>query len=247
VYENEFSQLLKLLLNTGLLLECRRLKEAREEIAAGIDFAQKTKSGLGMIHFLGCQAQLHLLLDDPAAAESALDQADAIRRDLQPVPWQLSAFRRSRAELGLYRLQEALAGGGEGESLKQKVQAYQYCRALVRQGRKVAQYRTDGYRLIGLFFWLTKRPRRALHWWRKAIREGERLRAPIQLARTYFEIGRCLIKSEIGRPALDSMTAREYLDNAGRLFDEFKLTWDQERLRGLDHNSVDDLTADRCS
>ncbi len=244
IYENDFSQLLKLLLNTGLFLECRRLQEARKEIAAGIDFAQKTKSGLGMIHFLGCLAKLHLLRADRTAAEEALDQAEAIRRELQPVPWQLSMFLRSRAELGLYGLQEALAGVDEGEPLKWKVRAYQYCRALVRQTRKVAQYRTDAYRLMGLFLWLTQRPRRARRWWCKAIREGERLGARIQLSRTYFEVGRRLAEGGVQDTTLLGLEAETYLDKAERLFNELNLEWDQERLQTLRRHAPAERSAD---
>jgi len=231
IYENDFSLLLKLLLNTGLLLESRRLQEGREEIAAGIDFAQKNKSGLGMIHFLGCEAQRQLLLGDRAAAEEALEQADAIRRELQPVPWQLSAFLRSRAQLGLYGVQEALSGAGD--PLKWKMRAYRYCRAFVRQARRVAQYRTDAYRLMGRFFWLTKRPRRARRWWRKAIREGERLGARIQLSRTYFEVGRHLGENGVQDITLLGLEAETYLDNAERGFKELHLGWDLDRLQTL--------------
>jgi len=230
IYENDFSQLLKLLLNTGLLLESRRLQEAREEIAAGIEFAKKTKSGLGMLHFLGCRAHLHLLLADRATAEEDLEKAAAVRRELQPVPWQLSAFLRSRAELGLIGLEEALAVGPGKEVLKRKLQAYQRCRALVHQARKVAQYRTDALRLMGLYYWLVKRAGRARRWWRKAIREGEDLGARIQLARTYFEVGRRLLDGGTHDDPPLRHEAETYLDKAGRMFDALGLEWDREQL-----------------
>ncbi len=232
IYENDFSQLLKLLLNTGLLLECRHLQAAREEIAAGIEFAQKTKSGLGMIHFLGCRAQLHLLLADPGAAEKDLENADVIRRELQPVPWQLAAFLRGRAEHGIYRLQETLADG-DGDRLKTKRHARHCCQAMVRQARKCAQYRTDAYRLMGLYFWLAKYPRRARRWWRKAIREGERLGARIQLARTHFEFGCRLLKDGAPGSTPFRLEAENYLDKAGQIFKELNLEWDQQRLHAL--------------
>ena len=233
IYENDFALLLKLLLNSGLLLECRCLQEAQKEITAGVAFSQKSKSGLGMIHFLGCQAQLDLLQATPAAAEEALGHADVIRRGLQPVPWQLAAFLRSRAELGLYRLQESLAGSSEREVRKRKREACHFCRALLRQARLVAQYRTDACRLMGRYCWLTKRPRRARQWWRKAIREGERLGARIQLARSYFEAGEHL--GEDGAhdtPPLRSEVL-SYLNNADRIFNALNLEWDWKRLQAV--------------
>ncbi len=230
VYENDFSQLLKLLLNTGLLLECRRIQEAQEEIAAGIDFAKKTKSGLGLIHFFGCQAQLDLLVADSAAAEEALKKAETIRRELKPVPWQMSVFLRSQAEFALYRLQEALSGGLEKEMRTLRKGALKSCRAFMSQSRKVAQYRTDACRLMGSYHWLTRRPQRAFRWWRKAIHEGENLGARIQLSRVYFEIGRSLLESGAAGTMLDGIAAPAYLEKAGEIFNELNLKWDRERL-----------------
>lgn len=238
VYENDFSRLLKLLLNTGLLLECRRLKEVRKEIEEGVEFAKKTQSGLGLIHFWGCQAQVHLLMGDRLAAEKALQRADTLRRELQPVPWQLSVFLRSQGEFGLGRLQEALSGGRDREVRHLRKDAYKACRSFEKQTRKVAQYRTDALRLMGRYFWLTHHRKRALRWWRKALREGERLGARIQLARTYCEIGERLLESENGLTTLDGMEARTYLDNAGRIFDELNLAWDQDHL--LTIRQIDD-------
>lgn len=233
VYENDFSRLLKMLLNTGLLLECRRLPEAQEEVAAGIDFATKTQSGLGLIHFLGCRAHLDLLRADSAAAEEALEKADTIRGDLQPVPWQLSVFQRSRAELGLCLLQEALAGGPGKDIPVQKMRAYKFCRLFLRQSRKCAQYRTDAYRSMGLYYGLSKRPKRALGWRRKAIQEGERLGARIQLARTHFEVGRRLFEADARTTALDSLEAETYIEKAAGIFRELNLEGDLGQLETL--------------
>ena len=244
VYENDLSRLLKLLLNTGLLLECRRLQEGRKEIEEGVEFAKKTQSGLGLIHFWGCQAQIHLLMGDRLVAEKALQRADTLRRELQPVPWQLSVFLRSQGEFGLCLLQEALSGGRDREVRHLRKGAYKACRSFEKQTRKVAQYRTDALRLMGRYFWLTHHRKRALRWWRKAIREGERLRARIQLARTYCEIGEHLLESETGLTTLDGLEARTYLDKAGRIFDELNLAWDQEHLRAIRQNAAAGLPVD---
>jgi hypothetical protein len=135
--------------------------------------------------------------------------------------------------LGLYRLQEATAGGHESQVRKLRMGAFQSCRALVRQSRKVAQYRTDAYRLMGRYYWLAKSPKRALRWWRKAIHGGNRLEARIQLARTYVEVGRRLLESDTRCTMLDGLEAQTYLEKAVRIFDELNLEWDLERLRSI--------------
>ncbi len=231
VYENDFSRLLKLLLNTGLLLECRRLDEAWAETAAAIEFAKKTQSGLGLIHFYGCRAHLHLAAGDSDAAEAVLQRADAIRQELQPVPWQVSVYLRSRAELDLYRLQEAVSQG-RGAALRQRrKQAHGSCRALIRQTRKVAQFRTDACRLMGLYHWLADHPQRALRWWRKALHRGPGAR--IQIARTHFEIGRHLMEARSPASTLGGLDAPSHLATARKEFEELHLIWDLKQLRGV--------------
>lgn len=233
VYENDFSQLLKLLLNTGLLVECRRLQAARDEIAEGIDFAKKIQSGLGLIHFWGCQAQVSLLLEEGAAAKEALDNADALWRELKPVPWQVSAFFRSRAEFDLYCLQNAIAQENPVETARCRKRARLSCRALERQTREVAQYRTDACRLMGRCFWLHRNTRRAFQWWRKGIRTGEHLGAQIQLARVYGEIGKTLADARCPVTTVNGMGSQTYLEKANGLFEDMQLAWDLKRLGAI--------------
>jgi class 3 adenylate cyclase/tetratricopeptide (TPR) repeat protein len=233
VYENDFSLLFKHLLNVALLMESRRLPEGLAEIRAGIEIGKKSKSGLSLIHFYGCQAQIYLLMDNDVAAKKALDTADRIRSEEETVPWVVSVFCRSQAELWLYRFKDAIIHGRKLDVPKLRRRALKSCRALLRQTRKVAQHRTEACRLMGVYYWLNGKAPSALKWWRKSIRTGERLGARIQLSRSYFEVGQRL--QERGSPdsMLDGITAQAYIDKAEALFKEMNLDWDLERLHCL--------------
>lgn len=233
VYENDISLLFKQLLNAALLMECRRLPEALEEISEGIEIAKKSQSAMSLVHFYGCQAQIYLLMDHAVTAGKALEKADAIRSEQETVPWMVSVFCRSQAELGLYRLKNAIAHGRKADVPRFRRRALKSCRTLLRQTRKVAQHRTEAYRLMGICTWLTGKPSSALKWWRKSIRVGERLGARLQLSRTYFEVGQRL--QEPGSPftMLDDIAAQTYLEKAGELFREMNLEWDLERLNRI--------------
>jgi class 3 adenylate cyclase/tetratricopeptide (TPR) repeat protein len=233
VYENDFSLLFKHLLNVALLMECRRLPEALAEIRAGIEIGKKSKSGLSLVHFYGCWAQIHLLMDDAVSAAKALETADTIRSEQETVPWMVSVFCRSRAELGLYRLKDAIAHGRKADVLTVRHRALKSCRALLRQTRKVAQHRTEAHRLMGVYYWLNEKPSSALKWWRRSIRVGERLGARIQLSRTYFEVGQRLREPGSPYSSLDDVAAQTYLGKAGDLFREMNLEWDLERLNRI--------------
>jgi len=234
VYENEFSQLLKLLLNTGLLVECRRLQEALDETVTGIEFAKHNNFSLALIHFLGCKARIHIFRDEIENAEVAIEEADKIRQEFDTIPWQLSYFLIGRAALSIYRLQKETRNGTQRGQYKSQVKALIYCRALLKQTRKVAQHRTEAYRLMGRYFWLTQKPKRAFSWWEKSIRTGEKLGARIQLSRTYLEVGQRLMEPETHFSALAGRDAKAYLDKARRLFEEMNFELDLERLNRIE-------------
>ena len=233
VYENDSSLLFKYLLNAALLMERRHFAEAISEITAGVAVGKKNKSGLSLLHFYSCLAQIRLLMGHIVEAENAILNADAVCSDQETVPWMLSVYFRSQTTLSLYRLKEAIANAAEKEIRKCRVKAHNACRALLQQTKKVAQHRTEAYRLMGEYRWLTGRRKAALKWWRKSIRNGAELGARIQLSRTYFEIGRRLREPGSPSATLDGLAAQTYIDKAETLFTEMNLEWDLARLRGL--------------
>ena len=101
---------------------------------------------------------------------------------------------------------------------------------LLKQSKKVAQYRTESYKLMGVYYWLTGKQNKALKWWDRSVKEGERLGARLQLARTYFEVGQCLNEAESKHKMLNGIEAQEYLDRAELLFEEMKLNWASDGL-----------------
>jgi hypothetical protein len=233
VYENDSTLLFKQLLNTCLLMESRHFSEALDEIDRGVALAKKTNSGLSLIHLYGCRAQIHLLLEDRKAAAADLEKADVIRRSQEIVPWMVSVFCRSQAALALNRLQAAITDGHDADVSKLRRQAYKYCRALLRQTRKVAQHRTEALCMMGDYCWLIRKRRPALKWWQKSIRVGEHMGARIALSRTYAAVGLRLAEAESPHTTLGGIPSSAYLEKAGSLFEKMNLEWDLKRLRGM--------------
>ncbi|MDJ0876326.1 MAG: hypothetical protein QNJ02_13735, partial [Desulfobacterales bacterium] len=229
-YGNEATQLLSYLLSTGMLLDTGQLPEAMDRIDKGIDFAQQTNAGLALIHLLSCKAMAHILMHDREAAEQHVEQAALIRRDLVAVPWQLAMFLKTRTALDLYRLREETRNGMKTGAPKYHEKALRSCRAFVRQTRKVAQHRTEALRMMGDYFWLNQNAKQALKWWRKSIREGQRLGARLELARTYFEVGRRLLDDRSPYASLDGTEAPAYLKKARTAFESMGLERDLDKL-----------------
>jgi len=89
---------------------------------------------------------------------------------------------------------------------------------------------------MGVYYWLTKKQKKALKWWDQSIKEGERLGARLALSRTYFEVGKRLLAARSKSSALNGIKAEAYLEKAGVLFEEMDLQWDLAELKRVAGN-----------
>jgi hypothetical protein len=173
-----------------------------------------------------CQAWIHILTGDIEDAEKSLNRANKIRQEVDsPVPFQLSNFCRSQLEYDLYRLSQAIRDGNKSESSKYRKQAGKSGKMLLKVAKKAAQHRTESYKLRGVYYWLNNNQGKALTWWRKAIEEGERLGARLELSMAYFEVGKRLAGAESRYKMLDGIKAEGYLERANVLFADMGLRW----------------------
>jgi tetratricopeptide (TPR) repeat protein len=231
LYANDFSAMLKQLLNSSLLMECRKLHEALGEIEEGIAFGRETHQGLALIHMLSCKARIVLLMGDIEEARKAIEHANQIRHEVSSaVPWQLCNFYRSRFEYDLYRLEESTRRGNKAEASEYRKKAVKSGHAMAKNAQKVAQHRTEAYKLRGVYFWIVNKHKKAMEWWNRAINEGASLGARIELSRTYFEMGKRLLGVTTGDKTLDKVNAQEYLVKARQLFAEMGLDSDLDNL-----------------
>ena len=83
---------------------------------------------------------------------------------------------------------------------------------------------------MGVYYWITKRQKKALKWWSRSIKEGEHLGARLDLSRTYFEVGKRLLEEDSKHKVLNGIKAEEYLEKARVLFEEMGLQWDLDEL-----------------
>jgi tetratricopeptide (TPR) repeat protein len=233
LYENDLSILLKCFLNTNLLMESRKLHDALIEVEEGIDFAQKKNLDISLIDMFSCKAWIHILMREIAEAEKSLEQANKIRSEVDAVPTMLSNFYRSQFEYFIDQIKESLRTGNKSGLSNYRKTALKYGRLLVKISRKAALHRTESYKLMGVYFWLIKKQKRALKWWNKATNEGERLEAHLELSRVYFEIGKRLLEDKSNYKKLNGIKAERYLEKAKVLFDEMDLQWDLDELRRI--------------
>jgi tetratricopeptide (TPR) repeat protein len=233
VYDNEFARILKYELNTNLLMEHRALNEALSEVKRAIDFAQKAGLGIFLFDLFSYEVWIHILMRNIEKAEKSLQRANEIRPKENAVPVELSSLFRSQLEYDLYRLKEATSTSNQFGSAELRNKASKSSKMLLKVSRKAAQHRTESYKLRGVYYWLTNRQKMALKWWHKAVEEGERLGASLELSRAYFEIGKRLLEPKSEHRTLDGISADEYLQRAKVLFEEMNLQWDLDELSRL--------------
>jgi class 3 adenylate cyclase/tetratricopeptide (TPR) repeat protein len=239
IYENDLSIMLKYLLNTSLLTERRKLHSALIESEKGIDFVQKMGQGQPLIHLFAYNARIHILMGNIEEAQKSLEHANEITGEVSTVPWQRSSFFRGQLEYDLYLLKESMRNGDRKKSFEYRKKAIKSCKMMLKQSKKVAEHRTESYRLMGIYYWVIKSQKRALKWWNKAITEGERLGARLELSRTYFEVGKRLLEPESKHKELNGIKAEKYLDKARILFEEMDLQWDLDELNRLASPTLD--------
>lgn len=230
VYENELATLLRYLLKTSLLMDRGQLHDALNEIQKGIEFGQKISQGSIHIEMYSRKAHIQILMDDIEAAEKSLRIADEVRGKTDIVPWQLSDFSKGQFEYDLCRLRESVGKGGKGEISECRKKARKSAGRLLKIAEKVAQNRTDAYRLMGVYCWLINKQKKAIKWWQKAIAEGEHLGARPELSRTYFEVGKHLLGNDSKYNMFNGIKPEDYLKKARLLFQEMGLKRDLDEI-----------------
>ncbi|MCL5124197.1 MAG: AAA family ATPase [Deltaproteobacteria bacterium] len=229
-YENNIYRLLKYLLNIYLLIECRDINEAAAELNRGIDLAQNEGWGLSILNMYSLKASIDLLMKNMEEAGKSLDQANQISSEVKAAPIQLSGFYRSQFAYHLRHLEDSLVNGYKEEASEHRRNAFKSGKTLIKTCQKAALYRTESYRLMGVYKWLIHDQKGASKWWQKAISEGERLGALPQLSRTYAEMGMRYSGIEGEMSSSDVNTSKELLQNAKTMFRDLRLRHDLEDL-----------------
>ena len=208
-----------------------RAREALAEAEQCFLYSCEKSTELHVLTSLGRKAEALILLDDHEGAEESLSQAKAYyeKQKLRP-PIYAVPYLAARFLADIHQLEMTIRSEISSNRAHFRKQAYQDGKAAVRKSRKYAPYRTKIFRLMGLYYWLIGKQRKALTWWTRTIQEGERLGARPDLARTFFEVGKRLLEPHSKYKELNGISVKEYFDKAEKLFREMDLQWDLEQL-----------------
>ena len=173
-----------------------------------------------------------MMKDMQGSSESIKQAEDSITEIITP-PVILGELLLSRFSHGLCQLEQDMNSHDKisspilaGDVQKNGIQT-------LKTAKKCALIRTESLKLMGVYYWLINRQRKAMQWWRKSIAEGQCLNDRLELSRTYFEVGRRLLEPKSKHKELDGIKAWDYLEKARTMFEEMNLQWDLDELEKL--------------
>ena len=229
--ENDYGRLARYTHLTLFLLKFRELNKALERANIGIDFISKTlgnRPALLMIYSL--KMRIQVFLGDMEGASETMQIAKEIADKDIYAPFFSAFYLTGRFMLEIFNLEKAIT---DKNYLKYRISGKTVIvsgRQAVKVCRKVAYEITETYRLMGIYYWITGKQKKALKWWKKSISEAERMGAKLELSRTYMEAGKRLKEPESKHRILVGMDAHTLLKKAGKLFEEMDLQWDLKEL-----------------
>jgi hypothetical protein len=71
---------------------------------------------------------------------------------------------------------------------------------------------------VGPYYWLIDKQNKAVKWWKRAIKESERLGQRPDLARIYMEIGKRFLEEKIKYKEMSRISAKIIWNRQGRCF-----------------------------
>jgi len=232
-YDYEYANVLKFVRKLYLLTKKWRMQEALDESAAGIHFISKTGFQLWLVWIYAFKARAHLMLGDVRGATDSLGYAEKVMSQVSVVPMNVGEFLVCKFLLALHNLEKSLESDDKETWVQQRSDALRAGKASLETAGKAVFFKTESLKLMGVYYWLIGKQRKAFQWWRKAIAEGQRLNARLDLSRTYYEIGKRLLEPKSKYNELDGIKAWDYLEKARVMFEEMDLQWDLDELEKL--------------
>ena len=218
-------------LKIKLMTKSRQLNALITHVDEALEFHSKIGMEGPVIFFLGSKAIIQVLMNDIDGAKKTIKQSAKIVYKLKPVPpHYLHTHLMAMFLLYLALYEDSISSGNILKIYRFRRMAYKTGKTALQNSNKYVSDRTEVLKLIGSYYWIAGRQKKALKWWDRAIKKGEELGARPDLSRTYFQIGKRLLEPNSKYKDLNGITAEEYLEKARTLFEEMDLQWDLDEL-----------------
>ena len=221
-------------LNSRLLIKKREPYNAIEYANDGIILLKEMDWEPRNILLFAMKLRIKIMQDDLEAAKKTINEVENLIS--KRGKYSILSFHYSDYLMGIFlynlaRLESSIYANDKENILKYKKATSKNGEIAAKHSRKkVASDRTEAYKLMGVYYWLIDKQKKAIKWWKKSIEEGEHIGANLELSRTYFEVGKRLLEKKSKYKELNGINAKEYLEKARIMFEEMDLQWDLDEL-----------------
>jgi tetratricopeptide (TPR) repeat protein len=214
-----------------LCFKQRRIQDVTEALEKGIAFQKKCFEELRLSYFLGIKAYIDLLKSKPSMAENSLSQAKEISTSKgRVIPLYISGYFLGQFLFDLYTLEQALLSGDELTILKTKKKTNLSAKKALQTATKFAPDKIEVLKLMGTYFWMMNKQKKALKWWSQSLAEAGKMGSLPELYRVYFEVGKRLFEQKSNYKEIHSIKREDFLLKAKTGFESLGLTYDAGKL-----------------
>jgi len=197
----------------------------------GIAFQKKCFEELRLSYFLGIKAYIDLLENKYSEAEISLAQAKEISTSKgRIIPLYISSYYLSRFLFDLNALERSILSNERLNISKYKKKTFLSAKRALKTANKFAPDKIEVSKLMGSYFWMLNKQKKALKWWGQSLLEAEKMGSFPELYRIYFEVGTRLFEPESNFKELNSIKRKAYLLKAKTGFKSLNLKYDLDKL-----------------
>ena len=231
VYEYQNAKGLRYFLMAILLLKQRKINDAKIMLKKGISFQKEMGEELTLLHYLGLKAEIQIFQKDLNAAGISLNHAkEIVTTKGRVIPFYLSRYLIGCFLYDLNMLEKAILSKDYSNISKYKEMAFNSANKSLRTAKKYAPDKVEALKLMGTFFWLINKQKKALKYWSVSISEAEKMGSSLELSRTYFEVGKRLFEGKSNFRELNKIKRKDYLLKARTAFKSMDLQQDLKDL-----------------
>jgi tetratricopeptide (TPR) repeat protein len=232
-YDYDMSRVMYYSLTIEYSMVCKKYFEAQLTANELIHFSSKRGLEQELLGY-GFRALSEVMVKDIETTRVSLEHFNVIlaKRGLCP-PWYIAAGFLAQFMLDVVLLEDSIGSENKISISKHRRNAFRNGKRSLRLSKKFPLHRTETCRLIGRYYWLIGKQKKALRWYSKSSEEGQRLDARPERARTYFELGKRLRDPGSKYRSFNGLDAGGYLEKARSLFEQMGLEKDLEELEKL--------------
>jgi tetratricopeptide (TPR) repeat protein len=190
----------------------------------GIRYTSKT-GHFAMLLVIWCaKSMAHSAKNETEEAKKALLEAEKLVAERKIMTIYYLPYLQAKAQVEYSALKSKIEQDLPGKEQSKAV--LETVNILISQSKKMRTASVAAYRLKAMVYWMLKKQNKTFKYFILSIKAGQKYNCRLELARTYFEAGKCLRETGSIKNSLMGVIGSEYLLKARNLFKDMDLQHD---------------------